>query len=76
MPVLRKPAFGELLFWLYSVFMAGWFLFPEAPEHYRLYYAGRATARGSDGAEGEAQGAPSAYPFAACQDARQGADAP
>jgi O-antigen ligase len=33
-----KPAFGDLLFWLYGMFMAGWFLFPEAPEHYRLFY--------------------------------------
>jgi len=38
MAALRKPAFGDLLFWLYSLFMAGFFLFPEAPDHYKLYY--------------------------------------
>jgi len=38
MVALRKLAFGDLLFWLYSLFMAGYFLFPEAPDHYKLYY--------------------------------------
>ena len=39
MAALPKPAFGDLLFWLYGLFMAGFFLFPEAPDHYKLYYA-------------------------------------
>mgnify|MGYP000228772038 CR=1 FL=1 len=39
MAALTKPAFGDLLFWLYSLFMAGFFMFPEAPDHYKLYYA-------------------------------------
>ncbi len=35
---LRMPAFSTVCFWLYAGFLAGYFLFPEAPEHYRYYY--------------------------------------
>lgn len=37
-PFNRGFSFERALFWAYAVFLAGFFFFPQAPEHYKYFY--------------------------------------